>query len=86
MGVNETDIHVEIDELVLTGFDRVNIDLLVQAFQRELTRLLHRRGVHLVDEHDLVSGLPALPHTTSARRLGEALARSVHSGLTRGLP
>ena len=81
------DMNVEIDDLVLTGFDRVNTDLVVQAFERELSRLLHQRGVGPVAaELDLVTDLPAVARTTSPRRLGEALARSVHTGLIRGAP
>jgi hypothetical protein len=86
MGVTEH-IQVEIGELVLTGFSQVNTDLLVQSFERELTRLLGRPGMEPdALELDLVNGLPPLPWTASARRLGEALARSVHNGLCRGAP
>lgn len=86
MDVTE-DIRVEIGELVLVGFGHVKTDLLVRAFETELTRLLResgiaRRGLEL----DFVGDLPPLPRTTSARRLGEALARSVHKGLSRGAP
>jgi hypothetical protein len=90
MGVT---IELHIDELAFTGFDRLNTDLLVQAFERELTRLLHRHDLALEHRHDLalehrdvVAGLPPLPHTTSARSLGVALARSVHGGLVREAP
>jgi len=78
-------IRVEIGELVLTGFDRMDTDLLAASFERELTRLLRRHRIAPV-ARELVSGLPPLPHTTSAHRLGEALARSVHSALLGGAP
>lgn len=78
-------VTVEIDELVLTGFGRVDADLLVESFRGELTRLLRRHPVVPADR-DVVAGLPAVPARSSARALGIALARSVHSGLRRGAP
>ena len=82
MGVNRVEVHV--DELVLTGFGRVDGELVARAFQRELTRLLGDDGVSVRRvSADVVDDLPALPRTGSARQLGRALARSVHSGLKR---
>lgn len=93
MGLSEAPrtVRVEIGELVLDGFDRVDPDRVLAAFQAELTRLVRKRGVPLADrdgaELDELSGLPALPATTSPARLGEALARAVHAGLSgRGRP
>ncbi|MCP2259151.1 hypothetical protein LX15_002852 [Streptoalloteichus tenebrarius] len=93
MGVNPGDrpsapsVHVEIGELVLDGFPGMDADLVVGAFERELRRLVRERGVGRVPDGewtvDLVSGLPPLPTTSSPRRLGTALARSVYKGLTR---
>jgi hypothetical protein len=90
MGVSEFErIEVDIDELVLTGFGRINPDLVLRAFHRELTRLLHHRPAALASaengQFDVLDNLPALPATTSARRLGESLARSVHHGLAHQL-
>ncbi|WP_199439392.1 hypothetical protein [Umezawaea beigongshangensis] len=83
MGVNRVEVHV--DELVLTGFGRVDGDLVVRAFQRELTRLLDGDETSVARVcADVVDDLPALPRTGSARQLGRALARSVHTGLKRG--
>jgi hypothetical protein len=78
-------LTVEIGELVLAGFGRVDTDVLVQSFERELTRLLRQRPVTPVGR-DAITGLPPLPRTASARQLGVAIARSVHSGLVRGVP
>ncbi|GGP52344.1 hypothetical protein [Saccharothrix coeruleofusca] len=78
-------VRVRIDELVLTGFGGLDADLLVESFRRELTRLLRDAPVALVDR-EVVAGLPALPRTSSARALGVALARSVHTGLRGGAP
>lgn len=78
-------VTVEIDELVLTGFGRVDADVLVESFRRELTRLLLRHPV-LPAGQEVVAGLPSVPRNSSARALGVALARSVHNGLTRGAP
>ncbi|SOD63444.1 hypothetical protein SAMN06297387_110176 [Streptomyces zhaozhouensis] len=79
-------IRLEIDELVLTGFDRrLDRDLLSAAFQGELTRLLDERGIPTAVEDlsaDALSDLPPLPATSSPTRLGRALARAVHDGLT----
>ncbi|MFI8997174.1 hypothetical protein [Streptomyces sp. NPDC053542] len=97
MGLNEHEpqpsFRIDIGELVLDGFDsRVDPDRLMTSFQRELTRLVGDRGVPLASDGtpvhlDALAGLPPLPRTTSPARLGEALARSVHAGLTgRGEP
>ncbi|SMC47628.1 hypothetical protein [Kibdelosporangium aridum] len=77
-------IVFEINELVLNGFPRVDRDRVSEAFQRELTRLLHVAPPNLESGRtvDVVS-LPALPPATSSRRLGEMLARAVHDGVTR---
>ncbi|MEU5977666.1 hypothetical protein [Streptomyces sp. NPDC047315] len=93
MGLNEParTIRVDIGELVLDGFERIDRDRLSAAFQTELARLVRDRGVPLAADGgravDAIAGLPALPSTTSPRRLGEALARAVHAGLSgRGEP
>ncbi|WP_055554572.1 hypothetical protein [Streptomyces sp. NBRC 110028] len=98
MGLNETTprtsaIRVDIGALVLDGFDtRMDPDQVSAAFHSELTRLLRDRGVPLAASGDgaaldTLSGLPPLPRTTSPARLGEALARAVHAGLSgRGEP
>ncbi|MER7706371.1 hypothetical protein ABTX81_26185 [Kitasatospora sp. NPDC097605] len=81
-------IEVEIGELVLDGFARIDHDRLTAAFRRELTRLVEARGVPLATggdrELDLLRGLPPLPAGASPQRLGEALARAVHAGLSGG--
>ncbi|MFE4367504.1 hypothetical protein ACFRMN_04470 [Streptomyces sp. NPDC056835] len=90
MGLNEeprtSAIRVDIGELVLDGFDRVDPDRVSAAFRTELARLVRDRGVPLATDGgrtlDALSGLPPLPATTSPRRLGEALARAVHAGLS----
>ncbi|SHF09664.1 hypothetical protein [Streptoalloteichus hindustanus] len=83
----EPSVHVEIGELVLDGFPGVDPDLVAGAFERELNRLLRERGVGSAGNGDwavdVLSGLPPLPRTASPRRLGAALAQSVHKGLTR---
>lgn len=79
-------VRVEIGELALEGFGHLDADRVSAAFQRELTRLVTERGVPLAVDGDrvvdLLGGLPELPATTSPYRLGEALARAVHAGLT----
>jgi hypothetical protein len=81
-------VRIEIDALVLEGFGhRVDADLVAATFSTELERLLRLRGVPLAAgggdrELDVLSGLPPLPATTSPDRLGVALARSVHAGLS----
>ncbi|MEU9793167.1 hypothetical protein AB0E27_21495 [Streptomyces sparsogenes] len=96
MGLNETHgvpeeprtVRVEIGELALTGFDaRVDPDRVSEAFQAELARLVRERGVPLAAtgggrDIEALSDLPPLPATTSPARLGEALARAVHAGLS----
>lgn len=80
------DVSVEIGELVLTGVGPIDRDQFVAAFERELTRLVTERGVDAEPrELDIAQGTP-LRHSTSSRRLGKALARSIHSGLSRGAP
>ena len=97
MGLNEAQrpaertIRVDIGELVLDGFERLDPDRVSAAFQAELARLVRERGVPLAADGgralDGLSGLPPLPSTISPGRLGEALARAVHAGLSgRGEP
>ncbi|MGW1375380.1 hypothetical protein ACWD6P_14040 [Streptomyces sp. NPDC002446] len=94
MGLNEQppepprSFRIDIGELVLDGFDaRVDAGRVSAAFQAELARLVHERGVPLAAADgaavslDGLAGLPPLPATTSPARLGEALARAVHAGL-----
>lgn len=81
-------VRVDIGEIVLHGLDRrVDADLLSAAFSAELQRLLRVQGVPLAaggtdTELNVLAGLPPLPVTTSPDRLGVALARSVHAGLS----
>ncbi|GAA0940689.1 MULTISPECIES: hypothetical protein [Streptomyces violaceusniger group] len=90
MGLNEEPrtVHVDIGELTLTGFGAgIDPDQVGVAFQTELTRLVQERGVPLAATGadralDVLSDLPPLPATTSPARLGEALARAVHAGLS----
>ncbi|WP_046495250.1 hypothetical protein [Streptomyces odonnellii] len=97
MGLNEarrmssSEVRVDIGELVLDGFERLDPERVSAAFQAELARLVRERGVPLAADGgrtlDALSGLPPLPATTSPGRLGEALARAVHAGLSgRGEP
>ncbi|MFI2211453.1 hypothetical protein [Streptomyces sp. NPDC020141] len=93
MGVNEEPrtVRVDIGELVFDGFGRLDPERVSDAFQRELARLVRERGVPVAADGDraleALAGLPPLPATTSPARLGEALARAVHSGLSgRGDP
>jgi hypothetical protein len=85
-GSHESTVRVDIGELVLAGFERLDADLVSAAFQAELARLVRERGVPLAADGgqalDALSGLPPLPATTSPGRLGEALARAVHAGLS----
>ena len=81
MGVSR--IELEIGELVLDGVPRADRDIVAAAFTRELTRLLHLRG--LPGEPSAgVGAPPPLPATTGPRALGRAIARSVHEGLCGG--
>ncbi len=94
MGLNEArtydphTVRVDIGELVLDGFGtRIDPDRLSSAFQSELARLVRERGVPIaIDgtarELEALGGLPSLPATSSPGRLGEALARAVHAGLS----
>ncbi|MET9471866.1 hypothetical protein ACFYWN_17370 [Streptomyces sp. NPDC002917] len=92
MGLNELPrpaertIRVDIGELVLDGFERLDPDRVSAAFEAELSRLVRERGVPLAADGgralEALSGLPPLPSTTSPGRLGEALARAVHAGLS----
>ncbi|ARZ66121.1 hypothetical protein M1P56_19500 [Streptomyces sp. HU2014] len=89
MGVTDSGrVDIEIGELVLTGFDHLDHDLVTEVFRRELHRLVQDRGVPVAGDTDLavdlVRDLPPLPATASPHRLGTALARAVHTGLTRG--
>ncbi|MDI3421231.1 hypothetical protein [Streptomyces luteolus] len=81
------EIRVDIGELVLDGFGpSVDAGRVSASFERELTRLVREHGVPLAADGglsvDALSGLPPLPAGLSARRLGQELARAVHSGLS----
>ena len=79
MGVNS--VRIEIDELVFEGLP-VDADRVSAVFEAELTRLIREHGVPSSElSLDSLDGLPALPPTASATRLGEALARAVHDSL-----
>ncbi|WP_241027881.1 hypothetical protein [Streptomyces verrucosisporus] len=86
--VRDTAVRVDIGELVLDGFDaRVDPERGTAAFEAELARLVRECGVPLAADGggralEALSGLPPLPATTSPSRLGEALARAVHAGLS----
>ncbi|MFE6867520.1 hypothetical protein ACFVFS_13240 [Kitasatospora sp. NPDC057692] len=79
-------IEVEIGELVLDGFADIDRERVAAAFRVELTRLVEARGIPLAHGGDRaldrLHGLPPLPAGTSPRRLGEALARALHTGLS----
>ncbi|MFJ8531877.1 hypothetical protein [Streptomyces sp. NPDC093591] len=98
MGLNEprtptaqeqqSTVRVEIGELALDGFGPgTDPDLVSAVFQSELTRLVRDEGVPLAadgTDHviDALTHLPPLPVTTSPVRIGQALARAVHAGLS----
>ncbi|MFB4421156.1 hypothetical protein C5F59_008675 [Streptomyces sp. QL37] len=88
MGLNEQQrtVRVDIGELVLDGFGRVDPERVSEAFQAELGRLVRERGIPLAADGgqalDALTGLPPLPADLSARRLGQELARAVHTGLS----
>ena len=60
---------MDIGELVLDGFERLDPDRVSAAFEAELSRLVRERGVPLAADGgqalDALSGLPPLPSTTS---------------------
>ncbi|MBW6435158.1 hypothetical protein KZ829_15565 [Actinoplanes hulinensis] len=81
------DVHVEIGELVLDGFGpHVDVELVSAAFTAELVRLVRAHGVPIGvgsdREWDALAGLPPVSPSASPARLGVALARSVHAGLS----
>lgn len=99
MGLNETrtpgprpeqpaTVRVEIGELVLDGFGHAtDPDVVSAAFQTELTRLVHTRGIPLAEDGtdrvlDVLTQLAPLPRTASSARIGQALAQAVHAGLS----
>ena len=89
MGLNEQrTVRVDIGELVLDGFGRVDPERVSEAFQAELGRLVRERGIPLAADGgqvlDGLAGLTPLPANLSARRLGQELARAVHTGLSGG--
>ncbi|EST20570.1 hypothetical protein [Streptomyces roseochromogenus] len=90
MGAAPTAIRIDIGELAFDGFDLSprDADRVRESFHGELDRLVREHGVPaalLADDDsacDFLSGLPELPVTGNPRRLGEALARAVHAGLS----
>ncbi|OLZ72279.1 hypothetical protein AV521_08885 [Streptomyces sp. IMTB 2501] len=90
MGTEPTAIRIDIGELAFEGLDLSprDADRVRESFHGELDRLVREQGVPaalLADDgraFDFLSGLPELPATGNPRRLGEALARAVHAGLS----
>jgi hypothetical protein len=71
---------VEIDELVLDGFERIDRDAVAGAFRRELDRLLRRDPgrLALADNDTARARVVAdLPETMPSHRLGQSLAGAV---------
>jgi hypothetical protein len=83
-----SEFRIDIGELVLDGFGPLDAERVRDSFHVELTRLVRERGVPFAVDADravdFLSGLPELPATSNPRRLGEALARAVHAGLSGG--
>jgi hypothetical protein len=79
-------IELDIDELVLHGVALKDRILVGDAVQRELTRLLERRGVPRIleqggDVPELQGAALHLSHDTSPRALGREIATSVYGSL-----
>lgn len=73
-------VEVEIDELVLDGFERIDRDAVAGAFRRELDRLLRRDPgrLALADNDTARARVVAdLPETMPSHRLGQSLAGAV---------
>ena len=77
-------VEVEIDELVLDGFERVDRDAVATALGQELGRLLRRDPGQLAsaagrDDNVAARALVAadLPGTMPSHRLGQSLADAV---------
>jgi hypothetical protein len=81
------DVRLEIDELVFTGLGAVDAARAAAVFERELTRLVRLHGLPLDALRpdriaEAVAALPPLPATGSARRMGNALASTLFTGLS----
>lgn len=81
-------INVQIDRLVLDGFDVAHSQrpLMQQAFERELARLLVRDGLsnELSSEVRMPSlSVPAIQvdNTSNPDSLGQQVAQAVHRGI-----
>jgi hypothetical protein len=77
-------IEVEIDELVLNGFERVDRDAVSDAFRRELDRLLRRdpsrlasAGARSDNDTERARVAADLPAIVPSHRLGQSLAGAV---------
>lgn len=84
-------VNLEIDELVFTGLGPLDAASAAAVFERELARLVRAGGLPadvLREDRiaEVLSTLPPLPATRSARRLGRELAHSLYQGLVGELP
>ena len=73
-------VEVEIDELVLDGFERIDRDVVDGAFRRELDRLLRRDPGRLASADKVTAWarvVADLPQTMPSHRLGQSLAGAV---------
>jgi hypothetical protein len=80
------EVRLEIDELVFTGLGAVDAGGVASVFERELARLVRLNGLPLDALRPervtaALAALPPLPSTGSARRMGNALAGALFSGL-----
>jgi hypothetical protein len=84
-------VDVEIGELVLDGFERVDRDGVADAFCAELSRLLRRDTGRLLAQGAVggdagagdVRAAAELPRGMPPRRLGQSLARAAFSAIDR---
>lgn len=81
------EVRLEIDELVFTGLGAVDAAGVASVFERELARLVRLNGLPLEALRPdrvtaALAALPPLPPTGSARRMGNALASALFTGLS----
>jgi hypothetical protein len=81
------EIRVQIDELVLDGFNYHDHLRIAAAIERELAKMIRERGHDLTHApqqlHKIDAGSFKVPSDMNPRLIGAGIARSLYNGLKR---
>jgi hypothetical protein len=84
--VKQSDIHINIEEIILEGFSPSEKYRIAEAIRTELTRLVQVRGLPAAfNQNGEIQNLPAqtihLTRNQTAPDIGSKVAQSIYGGL-----